>query len=246
MSNPAVIKLDEVRGGRKKQFQRFVIEDNIGESMHLHVDNMRIDFTIEEFLEFSKMVRISLQEMDFLGGYSLENFDEHFLKQASVFFNNLESIDIEEVKLSDLQCIEHIDIKRRFQIMKLSNIQEIPSYRYLQGDTKDFLAYGQYNYFNTNNEQRLLKLLESIQKHSYPKNDQYIILFNGQNIIRDGQHRAAVLASLNGIDSTVKVMRFKFKGNKHYVKIYKHNFIQVGRYFAKIVYKKLRNLIRGL
>ena len=57
MSNPAVIVLDEVKKSKKSVFKRFVLEDNIGEAIHLHVDNMRIDFTIDEFLEFSSMIR---------------------------------------------------------------------------------------------------------------------------------------------------------------------------------------------
>ncbi len=49
MSNPAVITLANSTS-RKGKFKRFVVEDNIGESVHLHIDNMRIDFTINEFL----------------------------------------------------------------------------------------------------------------------------------------------------------------------------------------------------
>ena len=55
MSNPAVITLDSVNS-KKGQFKRFVVEDNIGESLHLHIDNMRVDFTVNEFLEFSIMI----------------------------------------------------------------------------------------------------------------------------------------------------------------------------------------------
>ena len=46
--------------------------------------------------------------------------------------------------------------------------------------------------------------------------NEYIILFNGQNYIRDGQHRAAILAYLNGLDASIPVMRFVFKGKIHY------------------------------
>ena len=50
------------------------------------------------------------------------------------------------------------------------------------------------------NEKRILDLFDSIKNHGYPYLDQYIILFNGENIVRDGQHRAAVLAHLYGVD----------------------------------------------
>jgi hypothetical protein len=64
MSNPAVITLDNA-GNRRGKFKRFIIEDNIGEAIHLHVDNMRIDFTIKEFLDFSSLIRVSLDNVKY-------------------------------------------------------------------------------------------------------------------------------------------------------------------------------------
>ena len=52
MSNPAVITLASLNG-RNNTFKRFQIEDNIGESIHLHVDNMRIDLSVNEFFELT-------------------------------------------------------------------------------------------------------------------------------------------------------------------------------------------------
>ena len=77
MSNPGVITLANA-SSKKGRFRRFVVEDNIGESIHLHIDNMRVDFTIEEFLEFSEITKKSLTELNFLGGQSLDSFAEHF------------------------------------------------------------------------------------------------------------------------------------------------------------------------
>ena len=47
MSNPAVFKLAETVIGD----QKIVIEDNIGESIHLHIGLVRIDMTVKEFVE---------------------------------------------------------------------------------------------------------------------------------------------------------------------------------------------------
>ena len=41
MSNPAVITLSNA-SSRKGKFKRFVIEDNIGESIHLHMRQYEI------------------------------------------------------------------------------------------------------------------------------------------------------------------------------------------------------------
>ena len=243
MSNPAVITLDNA-SSKKGKFKRFVIEDNIGESMHLHIDNMRVDFSINEFLDFSKMIRESLEDLDFLKGYKLENFDEYFLKECSTFLPKLQSIEIETIKLSKLKCIVHKDYKSDLRLRKLVDISEIPAYKYLQGDKKEFLNYTQFNYKNIDNEQRLLALVESIKTNKYPYEDKYIVLFNGEDIIRDGQHRAAVLAHLYGLDSDIKVMRFNFNTTKHLININKSNFRIAFIWIARKVYRKLRRYIK--
>jgi len=241
MSNPAVITLANI-SSRTGKFKRFVIEDNIGESIHLHIDNIRIDFSINEFLEFSNMVRKSLSEMNLLCGYPLENFDEYFLMECADCLPKLKSIEIEEIKLSKLKCILHSDYKGDLSFFKIVPVSATPAYKYLKGNKEEFLNYRQYNYFNTNNEKRLLQTLHSIKTKGYPYNNEYIILFNRQNIIRDGQHRAAVLAHLYGLDYRAKIMRFHFDGKSHLIKINRSNFKIRLRWFINKIYRKLQKL----
>ncbi|HID34219.1 MAG TPA: hypothetical protein EYP25_06545 [Anaerolineae bacterium] len=243
MSNPGVITLVN-ENSRKGKFKRFVIEDNIGESIHLHIDNIRIDFTIKEFLDFSSMIRKSLEELDFLKGYKLENFDEYFLKECANLLPNLNNITIEEISLSKLKCIVYSKYKTDLILMKVVPIYETPAYKYLQGDKKDFLEYQQFNYFNVDNEKRLLKILKSVKINKYPYKDKYIVLFNDQDIIRDGQHRAAVLAYLYGLDTKIKVLRFHFSNKNHIVNVKKNNFKIVCLWFAKKIYKKLKRYFK--
>lgn len=234
MSNPAVITLDNA-SSKKGKFKRFVVEDNIGESMHLHIDNMRVDFTIDEFLEFSQMVRESLEDLDVLKGYSVSDFDESFLKNCSSHLKNLVDIKIEKVKISDLKCIHRFSPIRDLYLTKLVRVENISAYKYLQGIDKSFENYPQYNYFNSSNIQRLENLKESI-KQQYPKDGKYVIVFNGQNIVMDGQHRIAVLADIYGLDTDIEVMRFYFKGNKHLYKSFVSNAYKSLYWFAKKVY----------
>jgi hypothetical protein len=243
MSNLAVITLSNA-SSRKGKFKRFVVEDNIGESLHLHIDNMRVDFTINEFLEFSQMIRESLLELDFLDGYSVTNFDEHFLMECSSFLPKLTSIKIEDVELSKLTCIVHSNYKGDLNLMKLSSISDIPAYQYLTGEKKAFFSYEQFNYFGVDNETRLLSLVESIKTNGYPFSEKYIILFNNQDIIRDGQHRAAALAHLHGLDYKVKIMRFNFDGDNHLMNIYKNNFKIGLKWFVRKVYRKLKKYMK--
>ena len=44
-------------------------------------------------------------------------------------------------------------------------------------------------------KKRILDLFDSIKNHGYPYLDQYIILFNGENIVRDGQHESSSISS---------------------------------------------------
>lgn len=243
MSNPGVITLVD-SSSKKGKFKRFVLEDNIGEAIHLHVDNMRVDFTIEEFLEFSKVIKKSLIELDFLGGYSVESFDEHFMMNCSNYLSNLQSICIEEIKLSSLKFIIHKQYPRGLTLLKITDVAEIPSYRYLKGKSKDFLNYKQYNYFGIKNEKRLLDIVKSIKENGYPHLDKHISLFNGENIVRDGQHRAAVLAYLYGLNHKIKVMRFNYSNNDHKVNVYRNNFKTSTLWLARKIYRRIKSYIR--
>ena len=62
MSNPGVITLNSKKIDLKKSLynERFVIEDNIGEAIHIHYRNMRFDFSIEDYIEFSDGMYASL------------------------------------------------------------------------------------------------------------------------------------------------------------------------------------------
>lgn len=238
MSNPAVIKLSDA-SSRVGRFKRFVLEDNIGESIHLHIDNMRIDFTINEFLSFSELIRESLKELDFLDGYSIDDFDESFLNECSSLLPKLKYINIEEISLSRLQCIVNKECKRNLNEIKILPISNTPAYKYLKENKGEFTGYKQLNYHGVNNEKRLLNSLGSIKKNGYPYQGRYLVLFNKQNLIRDGQHRAAILAHLYGLDYKVKVMRFYFSDDSHCVNVKNNNVISILKRLLKRFIRKL-------
>ena len=64
--NPFLIKLSE---SELKKFpelssEKFVVEDNIGEDIHIHYRNMRIEMSINEFREFANQVRNAKEELE--------------------------------------------------------------------------------------------------------------------------------------------------------------------------------------
>jgi len=243
MSNPAVIVLDNLSSIKK--FKRFVIEDNIGESIHIHIDNIRLDFTIEEYLIFARTIRESIEEMDVLKGFSISNFDESFLKNCSPLLPNLLKIKKEKIKLKNLICIKHNTFYGETYDSK-SKLNRTKAYEYLNNKTGNFLQYPQFNYFGVDNKSRLNNLLDSVKDNGYPHNDNFIVLFNGQNIIRDGQHRAIVLAHLFGLNHEVEVLRFYFKGSDHLIKFFKTNFIKLFKFCLSKSFNLTKRAIRKI
>ena len=60
MSNPAVIYLAECK---TKSGGSFRIEDNIGEAIHLHYENFRIDLTSDQFLSLGALINNAISEI---------------------------------------------------------------------------------------------------------------------------------------------------------------------------------------
>ena len=159
-------------------------------------------------------IKSSLNPIE-LAGYHVSEFDTHFLSECTDFVGNLTEIKIEEIKLSELKCILHLNYGDKLDLQKVVSIEETPVFQYLEGDKDEFINYKQHNNSEVSNEKRILSTLESIKQNGYPYQNKYIILFSGQNYIRDGLHRAAILAHLHGLDSTIKIMRFYFQGKVH-------------------------------
>lgn len=236
MSNPAVIKLYE-----QKQFgsipRRIVIEDNIGESIHIHIDNLRIDMSIEEFLMFSETIRSAMNELPIFNGYKIDNFDEQFLSQISTHLKDLKNITVEEVNISKLKVIDRYKIFSTLNLTRVVKLNKSAAYQYLQNTSNRFESYPQFNYDADNNISRLMNLKASVEKQ-YPKSNSYIILFNNDNVIMDGQHRASILLNKLGANSHIKVMRFIFKGNgtRHYTWV--SNFKAIALWLLKTLYRR--------
>lgn len=64
--NPFLIKLSEtqLKESPKLSPEKFVVEDNVGESIHVHYRNMRIEMSVNEFREFANQVRNAKEELE--------------------------------------------------------------------------------------------------------------------------------------------------------------------------------------
>lgn len=210
MSNPAVINLVNIRK-KHGNLRRLDIEDNIGESIHIHINNFRLDMTIQEFLEFADNVTNSSNKLMKRRGIDLMAFDSSFINKIAHLLVDIEKIEIKYLPISQLKVVTHHSFLGVTTLSLPHLIQNSHAYKYLKGSVSSFLAYQQDSHLGISNDDRLRSLKLSIEHNGYPSENRYVILFNNQKIIRDGQHRASILASMYGLDHLLPVQILTFR-----------------------------------
>lgn len=204
MSNPAVILLvNNIKIG--PNIQRLSIEDNIGESIHIHINNMRFDLTIDEFLALEKEIKKAFLELNNFKKINLSNFDSNFLYEISPYIKSFASISLEKLKLKDIKCIVHRRNKF-FSYDHFTDLLSTPHYKYLRGNKEAFINYSQSSKFNLSNEERISKIIELIDNNI---SISPLVLLNNDNYIRDGLHRAAVYLHKYGPDFEIDCLIIK-------------------------------------
>ena len=200
MSNPAVIKLQ-----RKKISNSTVwLDDNFGEAIHIHIDAIRVDMTNAEFDALYSDLCDAINELVRVDGFDCHCISPVFLEQMLwKMLPQLEAVKIDRVRLKDLVCPAadrtRVPLPESRCVLALSGNESSHEAREsdLSGQTP---------------QERLDAVYESIKQNGYPYKNEYIILYgDDNNIIRDGQHRAACLWKLYG-DTEVPVMRLMFRG----------------------------------
>lgn len=208
MSNPAVIQLASTYIGNTE----VRIEDNWAEAIHLHIGMLRIDLTVDEFLEIADKMTCAANELIEAESFDVRDFDPVFLSFYNSIFLDLEKVTIESVKLGD------IIILKNNKLPYYTHLNKGRDFKALNGEFDELNAYkSQVNNIGESNLDRLNRMLNSIKENGYPYRNEYIILRNNQNVILDGQHRASCLLYLYGPDHEVPVMRFHFKNQKYNV-----------------------------
>lgn len=228
MSNPAVINILEY----DSDIGKIKIEDNLGEAIHIHIGEWRFDLTINEFALLADELKKIMVEMINVDGFDYDSFDSLFLYQISEYLPDLKKIIICNENIGDLTIDDHIGPFIFFRKLVYSRV-----FLALNGRTKKDDDYCQINIGNESNAERRNNILKSVKENGYPYQNNYIILFNNQQIIRDGQHRAAALLYLNG-NISVPIQKMLFDEYKHNVSIK-----SIGSY---INHKKFRKLIKKM
>ncbi len=134
--------------------------------------------------------------------------DNRFILEDEFVYRSIEAKKIKSYAIEELRLG---DIKRRWFDGKIYKLTECAPYRYLQGDAEGYSEYCSYH--QTHNLpamslDRFDTLINSIEEKGF--DDRFIIVVDGDNIIRDGQHRSCVLLNKYGEDHMIKVLKIHF------------------------------------
>lgn len=137
--------------------------------------------------------------------------DDRFLIDYEFFYKVLETRPVYDYEVVDLKIS---DIRRAWNGKKLP-ITECHAYKYLMGDKEQYLDYCKENKvmhsFDMHVE-RFDELINSVSNSGYI--DTHIIVVDEDNMLKDGQHRLAILCKEHGVDYSVRVLRLYCKGPK--------------------------------
>ncbi|SCZ76077.1 nucleoside-diphosphate sugar epimerase/dehydratase [Pseudobutyrivibrio xylanivorans] len=182
MSNPGVIKLVETTINGHKLW----LDDNIGECIHIHYDQIRIDLSICDFLRLTEDLEIIMKK---IMGKELCNLDKRFLYIEMDYINQISDITSREVYLKDLRVSGEDGIKKLRDSIRVKALNgELNIDDYKNRST---------NFYRQSNSTRLKDIFEEIKEVGYKDEEDCIWIIQGQNIIIDGWHRAACLYYIN-------------------------------------------------
>ena len=186
MSNPGVITLTEKEISASKSFR---VEDNLGESIHFHYNDIRIDLTIPELLYISDICDETIYELVGATNFQLDDYDGEFLNTYSQCLMDLECVKKDTVSLQDLfiqtKGYLHLPVRRKLTTFRSKKILSLPERK----------------------------------KNGYdfePRKRYLPVLFNNNNTIMYGTEAVAKLY-VEQPDQEITVLRMMFEDNKHSV-----------------------------
>lgn len=215
MSNPAVITLANLCDGVPNFPYRFEIEDNIGEAIHIHYKDIRLDLTVREFLDLADTARELICSLMPLPDFDLDYFDPVQLVGIIGDFPRVSGLVDDEIYLNEI-VVDTVDADGLPCYDFLENSRVV---RALKGNSTQNDEHHQINFFKPHsfirysNAERIQFNLESVKTLGYPNGKERILLQEHSNIILDGQHRAAILYFLRG-DIKVPIRRICYKTDK--------------------------------
>ena len=182
MSNPAVYEL------AKTTIKNYPIriEDNLGESIHVHIGDFRITMTVNEFNDMVDQFQKAANELLELQGLSLDLFDRTSFDWSWMFkYEKIKKIEKINVKIKDLLTMGESEISPDLQI--IVPVSKSRQYKALNQEYDELIRYKEVNEYGVSNTERLEKVFNCIRGNGYPYDNKYILV-NQFNQIYDGDH----------------------------------------------------------
>lgn len=201
MINPGVVTLASLNDFEYVKFPyRFCVEDNIGESIHIHYKDIRLDLTVDEFSALAEKASGIIEKCVDVPEFSVKRLGSTILVGLASQLPYLTKVKVEKIHLEDI-LVDTFDEHGRPMTASLKYSRVLKA---LRGDNTENDGHGvQFNFFREGscerltNRERIDYNLRQIKEHGYPYGDELIGLW-ANHVIFDGQHRAACLYHLYG------------------------------------------------
>lgn len=207
MSNPAVVFLSNIQINNI----HFRIEDNLGESIHLHYGNFRISLSIEEFIKFADAVEESVEKILLFKMAPLAKLDKEALKpEWSSNYKKIQDVFETTMALDELYMKESYVNCRR--IKRIIPLRESGYIKLLSGKNDDIEYYEQSGLYEPSRSEKAEAIKTIIMSEGYPF-DNKKILVDQDGYILDGIKRASCLYYLFGGDTEISVIQIRLDSN---------------------------------
>ena len=174
MSNPGVLSLASLAPVGADY--RFEIEDNIGEAIHIHYKDIRLDLTMDEFYKLAEQVPKMINAVVDVEDFSCLDYDAVNLVGLAACLLDLIKVTEDELYLEDLLVDTYDDNGKEI----LAPLPKSRVYKALMGNSSENDVRKQVNYYNAEtaalyeNKDRVSYNLTQIQIHGYP--DDHVII----------------------------------------------------------------------
>lgn len=164
MSNPGVLSLASLEPVGADY--RFEIEDNIGEAIHIHYKDIRLDLTVAEFYDIAEQMEKMIDMVVDVEGFSSKDYDPVNLVGLAACLPDLVKVTEDEVWLADLL----VDTYDEYGKEVLAPISESRVVKALYGNSSENDIRKQVNYYNADtatvekNKDRVIYNLDQIKK----------------------------------------------------------------------------------
>lgn len=126
MSNPGVITLTEKEISASKSFR---VEDNLGEAIHFHYNDIRIDLSIKELLYIGKLCDETIYDLVKADDFNLDDYENDFLNEYSQCLMDLEKVVADHVSINEMYYLTKnkmgLPVRKKFNKKNATTILNI-------------------------------------------------------------------------------------------------------------------------